>query len=115
MLATLPIGALLSGVFVWIDPGTSGLPWWSVSLLPVVALAGTAARPRPRHWRLGAWLVTTLVLGLGTADMVLRGEPYVAIFVGSAITLGGMVLRKRDTLALVGLALVSFLTSPWWA
>jgi PAS domain-containing protein len=115
MLASTPLAAVLCAVLVSADPQRQGLPWWMVSVVPVLALVGTYGLARTRHWRLGAWLVATLVMLDATVEMVLRGEPYLAMFAGVAITMGGMVLRKRDTLLLVGLALLSFLTGPLWA
>jgi two-component system cell cycle sensor histidine kinase/response regulator CckA len=115
MLAGGPLALLLSGGFLSIDPELSLLPWWMVSVVPVLGCLVTYVLARTRHWRLGAWLATTLVIAVVTVEMVLRGEPDLALFVGVAITFGGMVLRKRDTLLLAGLALGSFLTSPLWA
>lgn len=115
MLAGFPVAVVLTGSFAWLDRGAAGLPWWLVSTLPMLALASSYGLARSRHWRLGAWLVTTVAVVLATAELALRELPHLALFVGVAITLGGMVLRKRDTLVLVGIALLSFLSSPWWA
>jgi len=115
MLAAMPLVAALSGVLVAIAPERISLPWWIVSVLPMLGIACTYALARSRHWRLGAWLVTTLAIIIPTTEMALRGAPYLAAFVGMAITMGGMVLRKRDTLLLAALALLLFLTTPLWA
>ncbi len=115
MMAGIPVGAVIAGAFAWFDRGSAALPWWVLSVIPVAGLIVTYGLARTRFWRFGAWFVAGLVLLVGTGELVLREEPHLALFVGVAITLGGMVLRKRDTLALVGVALLSFLTSPWWA
>jgi two-component system, cell cycle sensor histidine kinase and response regulator CckA len=115
MLAGIPLTSLLGIAFMAAARGDAGLPGWVVSVVPVLGFVAAYALARTRHWRLGAWLATTLVLAVATIELALRAEPYLAAFVGVAITMGGMVLRKRDTLLLAALALVAFLTSPLWA
>lgn len=114
-LAGLPVGVVLSFFFANVDPPMLALPWWALMVVPPACLLGTYALARSRHWRVGAWLLPTVSLLLPSVEMGLRQEPYHAVFVALAITMGGMVLRKRDTVLLAALALLLFLTSPWWA
>jgi two-component system, cell cycle sensor histidine kinase and response regulator CckA len=115
MLAGAPLAVALSSAALSIERPITDMPVRSLSLIPVLGVAIAYALARTRHWRIGAWLIATLILGVSTIELALREEPYLALFVGIAITLGGMVLRKRDTLLLVGLALLSFLSCPAWS
>lgn len=115
MLASLPLAVVMCTAFVWLQPAGAVVPWWVVTVVPILGLGAAYGLARTRHWRVGAWSVSLLVIGTSTTELVLRGAPSMAVFVGVAITAGGMVLRKRDTLLLVAVALLSFLTSGWWA
>lgn len=114
VLAGAPLATLLSIVLLTFEAERQGLPGWAILVVPTLTFVTGYGLARTRHWRLGAWLVTTFVLGIVTVEMAVRGEPYLAMFAGVVIIMGGMVLRKRDTLLLVGLALVAFLSSPLW-
>lgn len=106
-LAITPVSALLS-----VALAASGLvAWWTLAVAPV-ADSITYLLARTRHWQWGAWLMT--LVGIGIASIEMTQRPLLAVFVGLVITLGAMVLRKRDALLLVGVALAWFLTTPWW-
>lgn len=114
MLASTPLAVTISLIFYGLADPTPGTPR-IVGLIPLLAMGISYWLARSRHWRIGAWLA---VLSIGTttmAQMGLRNEPHLAMFVGLTIVLGAMVLRKRDTLLLAGMALLGFVTMPLWA
>ncbi len=80
-----------------------------------VVLGISYALARSRHWRVGGWIASVMIGAAGLIDLAARQEPYIAMFVGLGITLGAMVLRKRDIVVLVGLTVVGFLSMPKWS
>ncbi len=114
MLAGLPLAIAACSLCLSLDGPIEPARLWIIAV-PVVGMIISYTLARSRWWRAGAWLSVLLVSGTATADLAVRQDPLLAVFVGMAITLGGMVLRKRDTLLLVGLALLSFWTMPLWA
>ncbi|MEM9459604.1 MAG: ATP-binding protein [Myxococcota bacterium] len=114
MLVSAPLAAAISLVFYELAGPTPGIPR-IVRLVPLLIMGITYWLARSRHWRIGAWLFVTFVGMISMAQMGLRQEPYLAMFVGLDIILGAMVLRKRDAMLLVGMALLGFLAMPMWA
>ena len=92
----------------------TGPPWW-VWALSFALWVSSYSLARSPFWRQGAWLAVVTIAGPAVLDVAMRHNVFLVVFVGLAITLGGMVLRKRDTLVLVGIALVGSWTMPLWA
>ncbi len=112
-LAAVPTTVLITVVVLALGGLPLGLPRW-VGFVPAVILAGCYALARTRHWRAAAWFAVVLVGVVGMAEVVARQQLFPIVFVGLAITLGGMVLRKRDTQLMVVVVLVAFWTMPLW-
>ncbi|MEM7160713.1 MAG: ATP-binding protein [Myxococcota bacterium] len=95
-------------------PAMTGPAWW-VWVLSFGLWVSSYTLARSPMWRLGAWLAVITIGGPAVIDIAMRHNVFLVVFIGLAITLAGMVLRKRDTLALVGIALVGTWTMPLWS
>jgi len=108
------MGLVLTAVLTVVGTVVGTVPL-ALSAIEMVVLGSGYALARSRHWRVGGWVASVMIGAAGLIDMALRDEPYIAMFVGLAITLGAMVLRKRDIVVLVALMVVGFLSMPKWS
>jgi len=114
LLASLMLaGILLSVVFIGLCLVVDSMALWS-AVVQLVVLVVCYALARSSRWQVGVWACVVLIGAASLVDMAQRELPYLAMFVGLAITVGAMILRKREILLLVGLALAGFFTMPWW-
>ncbi|MCA9708075.1 MAG: response regulator [Myxococcales bacterium] len=114
MLAGTPLALVVTALFVTFSDDVPSLPR-AVMMLPLASLVACYGLARTRHWRAGAWLVMVVVGSISMVQMAVRAEPYMAMFVALTITLGAMVLRKRDIVLLMALTLLGFFTMPLWS
>lgn len=81
-------------------PGAAGF-----LALSTTGLLGSYLMARSPRWRLGAWLAVLTVGATSAVSVTLIHQRASVTFVGLAVIIAGMVLRKRDTLLVTGLAL----------
>lgn len=114
ILLGLPLMAIVVATLFAASGGEPHLPAW-VLLIPLGGLTGAYALARTRHWRAGVWLAAASMSLPAAMDVAIHHRIYTVLYVGLAIALAGMMLRKRDCALMVGLVLAWWLTAPLWS